>query len=680
MSFSGLGPHIWVPRRSGLGAVVPGGYVIPPDAGQIKASLQSTAVNYASSVSASAQGYLTQEASASARSSFTSATGVTVPWVPTDPKQVGPWAQQMVQVYSSPMMTAGIEAGKRTLQDFNIPENPSGFGPPFTEDEASQWATGYLASHPDMLTRPSAQGAVAMMQAFVSAQGAAIGLPPEFIAAAQLAHGFPTDVASAEKWGLTLGSAYLSQYGVPIVSDASVTGFLQASGRFGMAQVAPGVPFGLCEATFSALSNGSINYGEAQGLVVGACAFVGGAVGQAFGIPAPLGALLGQLVGSVLTGPVADALGFGPSDSEKLNAAQEAATKAAAAATVVCTDLARALWLEYQQYWDSVQTNLQGVIRANQEWLFAGSCDPKSGVMVFPESVPGENTLDYILDANGAPVMGKNGPLRYPYPTTRYCGPMTGCTYNSTPIDPIAIRAQYDLTMVDLKQKRIPSISWNTSGFAGCDALGALAFWGARRYVTPYQVMYALHPQNTTELCAPGTSYCLQPAIPNMFVREYVYHGTELGSRNKEMWDGSVHSDEEYLQNIGLVTTAGAAGEQVGDCFTPQWAQFMFLSLQQAPAASALVQRDLARTVSYVTAQYGISKRMDALAGGKWLAAGAATQREAARQAAARAASFRNAVREAQRRGRMKADLLNYGLLAAGGAALAGWATAKRSR
>lgn len=679
MSFTGVGPHIWVPRRSGLGAIVPGGYVIPSDAGQIKTSLQSSAANFSASVSASAQGYVTQEASAAALSTFKSATGINVPWVPTDPKQAGPWAKQMVQLYSSPMMTAGIEAGKRTLQDFRVPENPTGFGPPLTEDEAAQWATGYLASHPDMLTNPTAQGAVAMMQAFVSAQGTAIGLPPEFIAASQLAHGFPTDVGSAEKWGLTLGTAYLSQYGVPIVSDLSATGFLQAAGRFGMSQVAPGIPFGLCEATYTALSDGSISYNEAQGLVVGACAFIGGAVGQAFGIPAPLGALLGQLVGTVLTGPVADALGFGPSDSEKLNAAQEAATKAAAAATVVCTDLARALWLEYQQYWDSVQTNLDGVFRANQEWLFPGSCGPTSGVMLFPESSPGENTLNYILNADGSPVMGKNGPLSYPYPTTRHCGPMTGCPYNATSIDQIVMRDKYDLTMEDLLKKRVPNISRGSS-YAGCDALGALAFWGARRYVTPYQVMYAMRPQNTSELCPPGTGYCLQPGRPNMYVRDYVYHGTEFGSRNQQMWDGQVHSDEEYLQNIGLVTTAGAAGEQVGDCYTPQWAQFMFLSLQQAPAASALVQRDLARTVSYVTAQYGISKRMEALAGAKWSAAGAAAQREAVRQAAARAASFRSSVREAQRRGRMKADLMNYGLLAAGGAALAGWATAKRMR
>lgn len=679
MTYSGLGPHVWVPRRSGLGTLAPGKYPLPTDAGQVKSSLESTASNYSGAIRAEAQGYVTADAGSAARSAFRSATGVDAPWVPTDPKQVGPWAKQMGQIYGSDAMQYGIEQGKVTLAALGVPENPTGFGPPMSEDETSQWALGYLSAHPDMLTNPTSQGAVAMMQAFVSAQGNAIGLPPEFIAASDLAHGFPSDPDAAVSWGMKLGTAYLSQYGVPIVSDVSATGFVQAAGRFGIAQVTPGVPFSLCEATYTSLANGSINFSEAQGLVVGACAWIGGAVGQAFGIPAPLGALLGQLVGSALTGPVAEALGFGPSDSEKLNAAQDAARNAAAAATVACTDLAKALWLEYQQYWESVETNLQGLIRANQEWLFlTGSCGANDGLLLFPESTPGENTLNYILDEYGRirQVNGKDA--RYPYPIARACAPMTGCRYNQTPIDSLAIRDSYDLTIADLNKKRIPTIKWS-GAYAGCDALGALAYWGARRYVTPYQVIYAMRGlQADKGGCYPN--YCRLPGKPYMWLQEYDKPESQFASRNVPMWDSTVHSDLEYLQNIGLVQTAGAAGERVGDCMTPQWAQHMFLSLQQAPAASALVQRDLARTVSYVTTQYGITKHMEELAGNRWMVAGASAQREAVRAVSARTASFRNAVREAQRRGRKTADLLNYGLLAAGGGALLGWAAAKRSR
>ena len=139
-----------------------------------------------------------------------------------------------------------------------------------------------------------------------------------------------------------------------------------------------------------------------------------------------------------------------------------------------------------------------------------------------------------------------------------------------------------------------------------------------------------------------------------MYVRNYDQKMTQLAAYNQRMWDSWVHSDQEYLAFIGHVDVAGEAGTEVGQCMTPQFAKMLMGSLQQAPAASALVQRDLARTVSYVTTAYGIRKHAEELAGNKWEVTSLADQRAAARAMAARAATLRSAIQDAKRRGGME--------------------------
>jgi hypothetical protein len=143
----------------------------------------------------------------------------------------------------------------------------------------------------------------------------------------------------------------------------------------------------------------------------------------------------------------------------------------------------------------------------------------------------------------------------------------------------------------------------------------------------------------------------------------------QFDNRNAPSWESVLHSDEEYLQAIGAVQVAGDAGERVGECGTLRWSDYLSDSLRQAAAASALVQRDLTRTVSSATTQYQLQKE---LAG--------TDQATAVRMATVRAATFRSAIEEAKRRGTRRSDMLNYSLLAAGGAALAGWALGTRRR
>jgi len=651
MTYSGGGrPHIWVPRRlSGLGASsTPGRYLLSPSEGTAAAG------GYVKTVAAGAQGYISQQAADAARSQFSQVTGIPAQWVPTDPSQVGPWAKSQVQAWASSQIASGVDQGRRMLEDkLSSAESKvyADIQKPLDESESAQWALDFLTTHGPPTDQASA---IRMARAFVMAQCAAIGLPPEFIAAAHLINSFPTTVENAESWGLTLGTSYLSQFGVPIVTSTDPTAFFNSCGRAAIAQVAPGIPFSLCEATFSSLKDGSINFEEAQGLVVGACAWVGGAIGQAFGLPAPIGAFLCQIVAGTLVPIISDALGFGPSDSEKLNAAQQAASAAAAAATVVCTDLARALWLQYQHYFDSVEGNLQAVIRANQEWILtSGSCAQTDGIRLFPEQAAGANTLDVIYDSNGKATG------HYQHPVSRDCPNELGCPYLSyhSPSDsPILRRASYSMSAADLAKRIIPQI---TPGAPGCDALSALAYWNARRYVTPYQVLYTMSGQP-----------------PNMYVKPSVASTSELSSRNAAPWDTVLHSDDEYLQTIGTVGTKNF-GTEVGECMTPPWAKYMLGSLQQAASASALVQRDLARTVSGATSAYEIQRHMQELAGVNWQVASDATKKAAANAAASRAAAFRSAIGEAKRKGARRSDLLNYGLLAAGSAALAGWAMAR---
>ncbi len=644
MSYSGGGgPHVWVPRRlSGLGSPPPDGkYLIDRTIGTTDAGA------YAKTVAAGAQGYLSQQATDLARSTFRQNTGIDVPWIPTKTSQVGPWAKQQYNAWKSTAITEGIKVGRQVYSD------KMGIGAPIssllTESEIGDWGLRYLAGHPDLLTNPTTAGAMAMAQAFVMTNSDALGLPPEFIAAAGLIENFPSTVENAEQWGITLASAYLSRFGFPIVTSTDPSAFLSSCGRAAIAQVGPGIPFALCEATYGSLSNGSINFAEAEGLVIGACAWIGGAVGQAFGIPAPIGAMLSQIIASAIVPIMAEALGFGPSDSEKLNAAQVAAAKAAAAATVVCTDLARALWLQYQHYWESMEGNIQELYNANAEWLYPNGCSSTngSGLRVFPETIPGANTLDIVLDSHGAAIGKPPNFLHYPKPVSRGCKELLGCAYLSYGSIPLARRASYDLSVASLKQGRMPSIRQTTSG---CDALSALSFWNARRYVTPYQVLNEMSGGKPWEWLRPNTTVAGQ-----------------FSSRNDPSWESVLRSDEEYLQAIGVVQVTGGAGQSVGQCWTPKWGDYLSGSLRQAAAASALVQRDLTRTVSSVTTQYQLQKEL-----------AVTDQRAAVRTATAKAASFRSAIQEAKRRGARRSDMLNYSLLAAGGAALAGWAIARR--
>lgn len=573
-----------------------------------------------------------------------------MPWVPTVASEVGPWAKEQAKLFSSSEIQNGISNGARIFEEKLSGATrvvPDLFAP-MSEAEIENWVLQYVAARGYPLT--PADG-IRFARGFVIANCNEIGLPPEFIAASELIENFPDSPEEALTWALDLSGSFLSVYGVSIVDVSDVSSFLSASARAAVSQVAPGIPFALFEATFDALSDGRLTSEEAKGIVIGAAGFIGAAVGQAFGLPAPIGALLGQL----LVGGLVEAFGWGPSDSDKLHSAQSAASAAAAQATRECTDLSIALWLEYQHYWESISGTLNQSIRQSQEWLTpSGHCGKTDGIRLF-----GSTTLDVIRDPYGNPLVsnpeevrkGKKPKYRtYPYNLTRDCTDLKGCPYLSFPMEPLINRDKFALSPGELG--RVPTVS---RGQPGCDGTSALLFWGARRYVTPMQVFFAMQGK------------------PDQWVAPSDYTPSELKNWNYVPWEQVLHSDKEYLTllvgNVGTVNF----GTEVGPCPATAWAAFMFRSLEQAAAAAALVERDLARTVSAATTEYGIRYHLEQAAGVKWEVASASAKRAAQKLVTSRAAGLRHAVIEAKRRGQRKADLLNYGLLTAGSAALAGW-------
>ena len=642
MTYSRTASGLYVPRGYGLGQSPPPRMPLPPDAG--------TSTNPVDQ----GRGFIPPGAATDARNEFRQSTGA-MPWVPTVPAEIGPWAKEQARLFASRQMQEGISAGARVFEEKlsgSVRVEAQLFAP-MTEGAIENWLEQYVAKYGYPRT---AEDGLRLARGFVIANCNEIGLPPEFIAASALINDFPDTPDEAVAWAVNLGSAFLAEFGVPLVDLSDASSFISASARAAVSQIAPGVPFDLFEATFDALADGRVTSEEAKGIVIGAAGFVGAIVGQAFGLPAPIGALLGQLI----VGGLAEAFGWGPTDSDKLHAAQTAAGAAAATAHAECSALSVALWLEYQHYWDAINKTLNGSIRQSQEWLSSsGSCGRTDGIRLFSST-----TLDVIRDSSGTPIVtnlaevkkGQKPKYRsYPYKLTRTCVEPKGCPYLSMPIDPLIVRDKWPETPGDLK--RVPAVKQSSPS---CDAQSALLFWGARRYVTPMQVTYAMQGK------------------PNQWIAPNTYQPTQLQSRNYVPWEQQIHSDYDYLHDVvGYVGTINF-GTEVGPCLAPAWAAFMFRSLEQAAAAVALVQRDLTRTVSAKATEHGIQYHMEQAAGVAWQVASNADKRKAQMLVSARAAGLRHAVIEAKRRGRRKADLVNYGLLTAGSAALLGWSLGSR--
>jgi hypothetical protein len=632
VSYSRTRSGIYVPM--GLGADPPGKMLIPSSAGGSNNALDQT------------KGFLSDQARSEADKRYQSL-GLGPSWVPTSDKMIGPWAEEQTKLFAGPVVQSGIDEGRKAFETYMKIPSPDGM--PFSKEEVQAWAEHYLGAHG---YPSSTDAAIHMARDFVIANCDAIGLPPEFIVASRLVDNFPpATLEDAAVWTAQLSSAFLGSFGVPLVDSFDASSFLSACARVAVAQTAPGIPFSFFEETFAALSDGVITRDEAKGIVIGAAGIIGGLIGQAFGIPAPIAAFFSQLlVGAIIAG-VSDALGWGPTDSEKLQAAQGSAQAAANTAARHCTDLATALWLEYQHYWDAIVKDLNATIRSSAEWLTPeGYCSSTAGIRLW-----GPTSLDTVYSADGVPLTDKKGAVRqYQYPVTRNCFDSQGCPYLSVGIESLVTRDKYALSPSELG--RVPAIRKEGPG---CDGTSALAFWNARRYVTPNQVLFAMKGK------------------PLQWVEPSSYRPTELKSYNAPSWGETLQSDAEYLASIGYVGVGGRYGTDVGQCMTPPWGGFMLRSLEQTAAATALVQRDIARTVSAASTAYGIKYHMDKLAGVEFQVADAAKKRAAVQKLAAMTAALRHAMMEARRRGMRKADLLNYGLVAAGGAALFGFGAAK---
>lgn len=160
-----------------------------------------------------------------------------------------------------------------------------------------------------------------------------------------------------------------------------------------------------------------------------------------------------------------------------------------------------------------------------------------------------------------------------------------------------------------------------------------------------------------------------------------------------QCWHDTHHTDREYLEAMSRVRSA-LRPEDLEMCKVPEWADFMFRSLDQAGPASKLVMQNIDQTVAAVAAEQGIAAQMEAnmlqlqqaqqqaqLEAAQARFATAAqeyvSQQQAARLYAAQVAQAR---RDLLRERRAKASLeaqLNAGLFMSGVGALAGWAAAE---
>jgi len=283
------------------------------------------------------------------------------PPVPVTGPEVMAQLSATAELYYTPQMAAATADVRRAVAKDFVLDLPQ--GTPMVGNEVTAWADEWFSKHG--LPRDTDEMA-GMMEAFVTSNATKIGVPAEMVAGYDLIKNMPTTLDEGAAWSLELGKTFAESYGIPL----STKGVALAAARIACTYV--GVSPGLVDVVDSVFGDGKLTAEDAENLAVAAACVAGAAIAQAFGIPAPLGALAASLITDGFVGMFKNI--FGPSESEKQRAAWRKAERARQARMAECMSAGLDAWASYNEYWDTVIGNLSAMLdSAEMGWLIRAS-------------------------------------------------------------------------------------------------------------------------------------------------------------------------------------------------------------------------------------------------------------------------------------------------------------------
>jgi hypothetical protein len=275
------------------------------------------------------------------------------PNVPFNPANYDPktFAQTQFATWSSAAMQTGIDKGREQYAaalKVVLPKLPS-----MGQSELGDWTTGYVQEHG---VPTDWESAARMGTALAHAQAAKLGVPPEWIAAADVVMHPPADGPAAVLMVANIGKAYFEKYGVPLLQHE----LLNVSANLSL--VANAIPVQFAIAGFDALKDGKLSKEEIAGIAVQAACYACAALLQAFGIPAPLGAIMASVVAQGLTAVAQSVIYNDDADMRARKAAYAALDEQRRALMTECASAAQKTWNKTQEYWDQILAPIQGLL------------------------------------------------------------------------------------------------------------------------------------------------------------------------------------------------------------------------------------------------------------------------------------------------------------------------------
>ncbi len=563
------------------------------------------------------------------------------PWAPTSHAEIEQWAADQADVWHRPEVKGAIEDARGQITDA-LGQGDSDYGVPTGQvmdgDQTLDWVINDVEKNG---FPKNADDAAALSVRFLDAQGQQMGFHPGFLGEGVrlVTSSWPgQSPEAAAEWGRWLGDAVMSQYGISLPSNWEVQGLAKAAASAACLQV--GVPFvGVVTTGIDSLWDGKLTYEEIGSIVVAVGSSVGAAVGQMFGIPAPIGAFVGAIATEIVWGWASDLFGWGPDAAELRGRAWNEMLKARAAMMEQCLDVATTTWASYNTYWNDVETNLRSTLNAAASEL-------GEGVRAF-----GEKRLVYVTERSkwGLPKF-----QFLPWPIHEICERPEGCLYYSAYGDrpggyvrtPPASPEMVHQVPTHANFAPVPNYFGARLPDGTYSPNAALAFYGAKRYTTPFEA--ELDRLNV------GSSYVLPMDRP-------CWSGGRMSGSYVECWPQALHSDYEYLEHLSYIRSA-LRPEDLEMCRVPEWADYIMASLVQVGPALAFVMNDVSATMAQVAAEAEVRARMQ----------GDLDEYQLQRRIAVQAAQERRDILRMRRDKASREARLRYGMLAVGTGGVAG--------
>lgn len=331
-----------------------------------------------------------------------------IAWAPTplppfNPADYDPqkFANDQFNRWASPAIQSGIAYGRAQLSQalkVTLPVLPS-----FTRSEIIDWTTGYVQANG---VPKNLEDGARMVTALAHAQAQKLGVPPEYIAAADVMMHPPKTVDEGVAMIASIGEAYFMKYGVPLLQNELM------SVSTNLAMVTQAIPVQFAIAGIDALADGKLSGEEVAGIAVQAAAYACGLLLQGIGIPAPLGALIAGVIAQGLTQVADDVIHADDSDTRARQAALDALQQQRQQLMTQCATAAQQVWNKTQDYWDKVLVPIQTLL---DQPLIAQHLQAAGGIRYYgtnvvtlppgvtlPNAAPRSNWLDSSIVAAAA--------------------------------------------------------------------------------------------------------------------------------------------------------------------------------------------------------------------------------------------------------------------------------------